>query len=217
MAAAEKMSATSSCPDGKPVLEKWVRNARDLGGLPTTAGGVTRCGVVFRSAAPGALDTAGCAELTALGITTLIDLREPSERLALPDGACPGVTVTNAPLPIPYTVSAADYLADLHADASMKLVLDTMATAPGGVLFHCTYGRDRSGVVAALSLRALGVSRADVLKDYSRTTENGLGGTPPSLEAVLDELDRTGGARAHVTRIGVSDENWNALERRFVF
>lgn len=210
------MSATYSCPDGKPVLVKWVRNARDLGGLPTTAG-ITRCGVVFRSAAPGSLDAAGCAELAALGISTLIDLRESSEWMSLPDGACPGITVVHAPLPIPYSLSAADYLADLHADASMKLVFETMATAPGGVLFHCTYGRDRSGVVAALLLRALGVSRSDVMKDYSRTTENGLGGTPPSLEAVLDELDRTGGARAHLGRIGVSDESWNALATRFVF
>lgn len=83
----------------------------------------------------------------------------------------------------------------------MKLVFETMAAAPGGVLFHCTYGRDRSGVVAALLLRALGVSRADVMADYSRTAANGLGGTPPSLEAVLDELDRTGGARGRLGRM----------------
>ncbi len=209
------MSATESCPPGRPVLVNQVRNARDLGGL-TASSGVTQCGVIFRSAAPTSLDAAGCAELTTLGISTIIDLREPSEWMALPDGVCPGITVVHAPLPIPYSVSAADYLADLHSDASMKLVFETMAAAPGGVLFHCTYGRDRSGVVAALLLRALGVSRADVMADYSRTTANGLGGTPPSLEAVLDELDRTGGARGHLGRIGVSDESWNALATRFV-
>lgn len=210
------MMPTQTCPAGSPVLVNQVRNARDLGGLLATSG-ATRCGVIFRSAAPTTLDAAACAELTRLGISTFIDLRESSEWMSLPDGVCPGVTVVHAPLPIPYSLSAADYLADLHADASMKLVFETMANAPGGVLFHCTYGRDRSGVVAALLLRALGVNRADVLTDYSRTTENGLGGTPPSLEAVLDELDRTGGARAHLTRIGVSDELWNALASRFVF
>ncbi|MBM4777051.1 MAG: tyrosine-protein phosphatase [Archangiaceae bacterium] len=210
------MMPTQTCPAGSPVLVNQVRNARDLGGLSATSG-ATQCGVIFRSAAPGSLDAAGCAELTRLGISTIIDLRESSEWMSLPDGACPGITVVHAPLPIPYSLSTTDYLADLHADASMKLVFETMSGATGGVLFHCTYGRDRSGVVAALLLRALGVSRADVLKDYSRTTENGLGGTPPSLEAVLDELDRTGGARAHLTRIGVSDESWNALATRFVF
>lgn len=209
------MTPTTTCLAGSPVLVNTVRNARDLGGL-TAASGVTRCGVVFRSAAPTNLDAAGCAQLATLGISTIIDLREASEWMSLPVGPCAGVTVVHAPLPIPYSLSAADYLADLRDDASMKLVFETMGSAAGGVLFHCTYGRDRSGVVAGLLLRALGVSRAEVMADYSRTTENGLGGTPPSLEAVLDELDRTGGARAHLTRIGVNDETWSALANRFV-
>lgn len=202
-----------ACIAGQPVLVKQVTNARDLGGLPTGSGS-TQCGVLFRSAAPGPLDPTACASVKALGIDTVIDLREASERSSLPPPTC--LTVVSAPMPIPYNVSTTDYLADLHADASMKLVFDTMATAKGGVLFHCTYGRDRSGVVAALLLRAAGVSRADVMADYQRTAENGLGGTPRSLEAVLDELDSTGGARAHLARIGVSDDTWNTLTTRLL-
>lgn len=201
------------CPPGKPVLVNLVRNARDLGGI-TSASGTTSCGYVFRSAAPGSLDDVGCAKLKALGITTLIDLREASEWGALPDPTC--VNVVHAPLPIPYSLSIANYLDDLRSDASMKLVFETLASAPGGVLFHCTFGRDRSGVVAAVLLRAAGVSRAEVMNDYLRTAENGLGGTPPSLEAVLDDLDATGGARSRLERIGLSAEQWNVIAARLV-
>lgn len=202
-----------ACAPGRAVLVNVVRNARDLGGLPAGSS-TTQCGALVRAAAPGPLDDAGCQALKDLGLSTLIDLREPSERASLPDPTC--LAVVNAPLPIPYTVSAADYLADLRSDASMKQVFEAMANAPGGVLFHCTYGRDRSGVVAAVLLRALGVSRDEVMADYRRTAENGLGGTPSSLEAVLDELDRTGGARAHLRRIGVTDETFDALSRRLL-
>ncbi len=202
-----------TCPPGKPVLVNVVRNARDLGGLPA-ARGTTNCGFVFRSAAPGGLDESGCEKLKALGITTLVDLREASEWNALPDPSC--VTVVHAPLPIPYSLSVADYLADLRSDASMKLVFETLASAQGGVLLHCTYGRDRSGVVTAVLLRAAEVSRAEVMNDYLRTAENGLGGTPPSLEAVLDDLDATGGARSRLERIGVSEAQWKAIATRLV-
>lgn len=40
------------------------------------------------------------------------------------------------------------------------------------VLFHCSAGKDRTGILAALILNLLGVSRTDVLKDYIRTNRS---------------------------------------------
>ena len=48
-------------------------------------------------------------------------------------------------------------------------VLRAVAHAPGGVLFHCTAGKDRTGCTAALLLTLAGVSRADILADYQCT------------------------------------------------
>ncbi len=48
-------------------------------------------------------------------------------------------------------------------------VLRTIAQAPGGVLFHCTAGKDRTGCTAALLLTLAGVGREDILADYQVT------------------------------------------------
>ncbi|MCB0914539.1 MAG: tyrosine-protein phosphatase [Actinobacteria bacterium] len=63
-------------------------NGRDLGGRRTAQGAMLRTGIVFRSAAPG--DSRSRGALTALGITTVFDLRTEPERHQrpneLPDG-----------------------------------------------------------------------------------------------------------------------------------
>ncbi len=190
------------CVEGTHVLAGVVLNARDLGGL-----GNVGCGQLFRAAAPSSLSPDGCSAFAALGIKAVIDLREPTERRNVPDAPClePAVRMELAPLPIPYSVSPTDYLADLHSEPSVRKVFEVLGDETSyPVLFHCTYGRDRSGVVSALVLGVLGVSREDILRDYLRTGEAGLSTTPASLEAVLDDLDRLGGAEASLLSIGVT-------------
>ena len=53
------------------------------------------------------------------------------------------------------------------------------------ILFHCTAGKDRTGVAAALILKALGVSREDIVEDYLLTNA-GAGGTARSAGAAGD-------------------------------
>lgn len=48
-------------------------------------------------------------------------------------------------------------------------VLRLIAQAEGGVLFHCTAGKDRTGCIAALLLSLAGVELSDVLADYQMT------------------------------------------------
>ena len=92
-------------------------------------------------------------------------------------------------------------------------------TSDGAVFFHCTAGKDRTGVAAALILLALGVPRDQVMADFLATgslwspdaallehvAEEAraavFGVDPAYLEAALDELDREqGGARAFAAR-----------------
>ena len=41
-----------------------------------------------------------------------------------------------------------------------------IAAAPGGVLYHCTAGKDRTGILSALLLELAGVARADIVANY---------------------------------------------------
>lgn len=197
------VTADAGCQPGTFVFDGTVLNARDLGGTATSMGQVA-CGAILRGAAPSS--SAACAPFVALGVKTVIDLREPSERQNVPDAAClPGPLVL-APMPIPYNVSPADYLADLDATASVRTVFTQLGDEGAYPLFfHCTYGRDRSGVIAALVLLVLGASREDILAEYQLTRAAGLSTSPASLEAVLDEVARRGGIEAHLRAIGVTD------------
>lgn len=186
------------------VLTPDLAGARDVGGLSSPSGALA-CGKVLRGPRLSSLGSAGCAELASRGIRTIVDLREASEREALPDASCAQAARTVlAPLPIPYSLSAADYVADLETDDSLRLVFQTLAapeTYP--VYVHCTYGRDRTGVVVAVLLRLLGVSREDVMAEYQRTATAGLSTSPSSLAAVLDRIEATGGAEARLARLGL--------------
>lgn len=67
------------------------------------------------------------------------------------------------------------YLADRFAEvtedgaAEIRQVIEEVAQAPGPVVFHCTSGKDRTGLIGAFVLTLLGVERADVLADFALT------------------------------------------------
>jgi protein-tyrosine phosphatase len=150
-----------TCARSQPILSCAVRNARDLGGVPLAPAGNASCGQIFRGPPLASLSAQGCADAARLGVRTIIDLRTESERVALPDAACLGANVVLAPLPVPYNVSPEDYLADFDSTESMARVFHTLGDeAAYPIYFHCTYGRDRTGVVAAAVLLAVGARRA---------------------------------------------------------
>jgi protein-tyrosine phosphatase len=80
------------------------------------------------------------------------------------------------------------YLKIAHAGC-MREVFTTIANAPEGVLFHCTAGKDRSGVVSAILLALAGVADEDIIYDYTISREL----NKERLEAFLaahPEIDR---------------------------
>ena len=52
-----------------------------------------------------------------------------------------------------------------HMDVYSKF-LDLLLNTPGGFLFHCSAGKDRTGIGGALILHALGVEKKVILEDY---------------------------------------------------
>jgi protein-tyrosine phosphatase len=208
-------------------------NIRDLGGLPTEDGRITRSGVLYRSDVP----LPGDPEPDGIGVwppRTVLDLRSPVEIAAVPHPLASGTTVVR-PLPLiddsahagaatavlPSGPEARAWFAGLyhrwldeHPDRIVAAVTAAVQ-GPWPVLVHCAAGRDRTGVVTALLLRAAGVERAAVVDDYRRTEDNqerivarlaatgrripvrALAAlqTPEAIERVLDTVDEhPGGA-----------------------
>jgi hypothetical protein len=134
-------------------------------------------------------------------------LRVEEERIAVPDSPCvfAQASVVEAPLPIPYSLTQEEYLADLNTYASIVAAFDAFGDESAyPIYFHCTYGRDRTGVLAAVVLLALGASRDDVIAEYQLTALAGLYLPPDSLAAVLDEIEWRGGIEAYLAEAGVT-------------
>lgn len=160
--------------------------------LPTDRGNF------LRSDLPEKLTEAEIRWLLERGIRTLVDLRSQEERRARP---CPlaehpefsyhalPVTGGNAVPVSPEQVPVSYYE---MVDGQMEKILRTLLAAREGAMFFCSAGKDRTGVVSALLLRRLGVSRETILRDYTASAEN--------LQAVLqDYAARTGTDLAIIT------------------
>jgi protein-tyrosine phosphatase len=205
-------AAPGACQPHRTVLEPETSNARDLGGTPLADGSSVACGAFFRGP-PLRLSEDGCAVAAELGLRTLLDLRIDGEREAAPDSACVDAERVFAPLPVPSGLSAADYLNVLHETQSIATAFHTLAEPLARpIYFHCTYGRDRTGVVAALLLLALGASRSSVMDEYL-LSQPYVGAYPESLSAVLDEVELRGGAEQVLSDAGISEAELTALRR----
>lgn len=173
----------SESPRRRSLLE-GASNFRDLGGYPTVDGGVVRTGLVFRSGALHALTDADQERLRELGVRVAVDLRPPEEQAAEPTNA-PFLRIVPVPLMRGERTSDPSALANgggYLRDRYREIMLDWAAdigtifqslVREGGLpaVIHCAAGKDRTGVVSAVLLLALGVDEATVLDDYELTSE----------------------------------------------
>lgn len=161
-------------------------NIRDLGGLPTAAGGETRYGAVVRADSLSQLTETGWSEALDYGVKRVVDLRFTEER-AHDAGGQPPVEVVHVSLFGEHdpakdreweesTRSASD-LAEIFAglyvatvdeySAEVARTVNAIAGGNGGcVAVHCFAGKDRTGVVAALLLAVAGVPREVIVDDF---------------------------------------------------
>ena len=167
---------------------KWEGcfNARDLGGLPTTGGHLTRWGAVVRADTLEGLTGAGWAALSQHGIHTVIDLRNVDERR--PDAAPRPATITTVHAPLdgsddrefwdlwdsgPQFGTPLYYRPHLERfpERNAAVIAAIARAEPGGVVFHCVGGRDRSGQVAMLVLALAGVGAEHIAADYALSAD----------------------------------------------
>ena len=162
-------------------------NVRDLGGLRTKDGRITRPGVIYRGDSLDNL-TAGDEKILfeKLGIGTIVDLRTQAETegkdLYFPVPRCRFSLLVEGRLghePFPSDDPAElgkVYLANLESGrAAVKGTFDIIAAnlkAGVATLFHCAAGRDRTGVMAALLLGLVGVTDGQIAMDYVQSNRN---------------------------------------------
>jgi protein tyrosine/serine phosphatase len=193
-------------------------NVRDLGGLPTEDGCVTAERSVVRSDNARRLTEAGWAALVEHGVRTVIDLRWRIELDEDPPRAV-DVDATHISLLGDYDpeygpdldvrlghLAGAERTAAAYADALERFrpnfgrAVGAVADAPaGGVLIHCAAGKDRTGLIAALLLRLVGVTIDVVADDYALSAHNLAALTRAWIDEADDEQERAARERLSLT------------------
>ncbi len=170
-----------------------VVNLRDFGATQTKDRKTVKIGLFLRSAALNRLSKKDAAALRdKYGVCTVIDLRTQTEREQKPDAAIPGVETIHIPIFSEAVMGVThereidrrqilSMLPDLK-ELYVKMVADPycidrlrqifhLITEPrdGAILWHCTAGKDRCGIVSALLLTLLDVPYETILTDYLAT------------------------------------------------
>ncbi|KAF9077067.1 protein-tyrosine phosphatase-like protein [Rhodocollybia butyracea] len=188
-----------------------VINVRDLGGYPSDIhpGKCTKPGFIYRSAEVAGITEEGKEQVRSLGIKKIFDLRSDTEieKYNSPLPTIEGVELVHAPV-----FQTEDYSPEMMArryklyasgktEAFMELysqILDHGGPAFGAILlfvrdhpndafmFHCTAGKDRTGIIAAILLKLAGVDNDVISDDYALTRI----GREPAREKIMERLSK---------------------------
>lgn len=177
-----------------PVKLVGATNLRDLGGWPTATGHRVRRGLIYRSDSLAALTDADHTQIAALNIRVTCDLRGERESIRAPsilhgairhafpiesrfeqvarlgaDGQRPAFDASQMTQYMRDVYRNLPDKATPHLRQLFALILQNHNLP---LLFHCTAGKDRTGFVAAVILKALQVPQSSIERDYLATNES---------------------------------------------
>ena len=235
-------------------------NVRDLGGYKTADGGQIRWRTLFRAADIHALAPSDQSTLLDAGVRTVIDLRGSQELTEaasvfkdlsgvqyLPHNMT-GDALINRWGTVPVPADSSVRLSTMYSTVldergqMVKEILEAVSQ-PGTLpaVFHCTAGKDRTGVLAALLLGIAGVPHERIVEDYvlsarflygsSTVPPDGSGANefppfeeyqamwcpPDAMGLTLDHLDsKYGGIEGYARSVGVDDATLSNIRNALV-
>ncbi len=228
-----------------------TQNLRDLGGYPAADGGTVRWRTLLRSDALHRLDDTGRAALSGLGLRTVIDLRTGQEVGAAPS-ALDGTGAQAFHIPLfsdeairrlpPERAAIYRYMVDDCGPAIAAAVGRLCASGALPGLIHCTAGKDRTGLVAALVLDVIGVPDEFIAADYAMSSADldpaaapairrvraasgvgrwldlaALGASPQVITTALARVrDQAGSAAGYLIRHGLTRSDLDRLRAALV-
>jgi protein-tyrosine phosphatase len=228
-------------------------NLRDLGGHRTTTGATVKWRTLYRSNELSRLSDESVRALAAIGIRTICDFRNEKERAAAPTRLPPGDALQTHLMPIGVksqlgSVLSTSGVTESDVRQALQAIYRSFALdyAPAyqalfdrlieshhyPLVFHCSAGKDRTGVAAALILTALGVPKDAVFEDYLLTNDYwsapahilpgssgearkaALAAHPEYLMAAFDAIDQSYGSidRYLVEAMGLTPQRRAQLE-----
>ena len=236
-----------------PLPLQGTYNTRDLGGYPAGDTAVRR-GRFLRSDQPVDLGEGDLQALYEYGVRLAIDLRSAQECRRAPsslrgyrDIRCEEVPLLDslqsslaAGEAVALPPSMGELYVSLLRDSQPAIArsLSLMAGSTGCVLYHCTAGKDRTGVLSMLLLSLAGVADAVIETDYAVSAANmapffakqraaleklapgvpaaAFSSAPENIRLALAELRRQGGAAAYLRAIGLTGGEVAALQNRLL-
>ena len=213
-------------------------NIRDLGGLPTKDNRHIRKGLLFRSSALAFFSDEELKPVRALNLKTILDFRAKSGVQKNPDPLIEGAVYynkcaafqniiddLNSPQELAglifdedqkgntIDVLVSSYSASLaFSNKSFQFMFDCLLDNKVPLLFHCSNGKDRTGIAAMLLLLALGVPEDIVKNDYLLSNVNRQAKIGDLLNRYQVISDMIGDAKSFLTMVeGVLPESADML------
>ncbi len=172
-----------------------IENFRDFGGYRAAGGRALKAGRLYRSGYHAHATKADLARMAGLGLTAIIDLRRPEERQREPARRWPGFAAQVIENDIASEhhdwvdvmkglteVTPAWFYEDSlkmyrlspfearHIDL-FRRYFRVLAEGEGPIVVHCAAGKDRTGLICALTHHVAGVGRDDMMADYLLTND----------------------------------------------
>lgn len=243
----------------QPLPVQVTHNTRELGGYATKNNGETRTHVFLRSDQLHDLTKAGEEYLANYGVTLIVDLRSTFERMLQPDhflhwdmhevhipllnrieGTIAKDEIDGERAAIPKSLAGIYVMMVEEEKENIARVLRELIPCEGCALFHCTSGKDRTGIIAMFLLEMAGVDRETIIADYAASGKNIVAqpsldvfineklpkgmvpadaqeSKPEFMETLLNHLDKKYGSPISYLRdIGITDDEMNSLVTKFV-
>jgi predicted nucleotidyltransferase len=154
-------------------------------------------------------------------VAHIVDLRKPSElakdggRLDYDGATLEGINYTNIPIGGGENFgTGGEYMRCLMSNlAPFARAVESIARAEGNSVVHCHVGKDRTGIVCALVASLLDQPREQIVEDYLLSEQ---GVTRSKIEALLDDMEREGGAESLLQKAGFDARCKQQLRRKLL-